>query len=119
MLFLWCTLYFSIKQRQQSVRERERLLRAESEARDARLSALRYQLNPHFLFHSLNAVSTVVLKGDGAEATRMISQISRLLRRLMVRLSRRSLYRRNWTSPENIWRSNRPGWEVDYKLPLR
>jgi two-component system, LytTR family, sensor kinase len=80
MLFLWCTLYFSIKQWQQSVRERERLLRAESEARDARLSALRYQLNPHFLFNSLNAVSTLVLKGDSAGATRMISQISSLLR---------------------------------------
>jgi two-component system, LytTR family, sensor kinase len=80
MLFLWCTLYFSIKQWQQSARERERLLRAESEARDAHLSALRYQLNPHFLFNSLNAVSTLVLKGDGAGATRMISQISSLLR---------------------------------------
>ena len=80
MLFLWCTLYFSIKQWQQSARERERLLRAESEVRDAHLSALRYQLNPHFLFNSLNAVSTLVLKGDSAAATRMISQISSLLR---------------------------------------
>lgn len=64
VLFLWCTLYFSIKQWRQSARERERLLIAEREARDARLSALRYQLNPHFLFNSLNAVSTLVLKGD-------------------------------------------------------
>jgi two-component system, LytTR family, sensor kinase len=80
MLFLWCTLYFSIKQWQQSARERERLLRAESEVREAHLSALRYQLNPHFLFNSLNAVSTLVLKGDSSAATRMISQISSLLR---------------------------------------
>ncbi len=80
MLFLWCTLYFSIKQWQQSARERERLLRAESEARDAHLSALRYQLNPHFLFNSLNAVSTLVLRGEASGATRMLSQISRLLR---------------------------------------
>ena len=80
VLFLWCTLYFSIKQWQQSALERERLLQAESEARDARLSALRYQLNPHFLFNSLNAVSTLVLKGDAAGATRMLSQIAGLLR---------------------------------------
>jgi len=80
VLFLWCTLYFSIKQWQQSTRERERLLVAEREARDARLSALRYQLNPHFLFNSLNAVSTLVLKGDAPGATRMLSQIGGLLR---------------------------------------
>ncbi len=83
MLFLWCTLYFSIKLWQQSVRERERLLRAESEARDAHLSALRYQLNPHFLFNSLNAVSTLVLRGDATRATRMLAQISKLLRVLL------------------------------------
>ena len=61
ILFVWCSLYFSIKLWQQSMRERERLLRAEAEVRDVRLSALRYQLNPHFLFNSLNAVSTLVL----------------------------------------------------------
>jgi two-component system sensor histidine kinase AlgZ len=80
VLFLWCTLYLSIKQWQQSARERERLLIMEREARDARLSALRYQLNPHFLFNSLNAVSTLVLKGDAPGATRMLSQIGSLLR---------------------------------------
>jgi two-component system, LytTR family, sensor kinase len=80
VLFLWCSLYFSIKQWQQTLRERERLLRAESEAREARLSALRYQLNPHFLFNSLNAASTLMLEGDAAGATRMLSQIGDLLR---------------------------------------
>lgn len=83
MLFLWCTLYFSIKLWQQSTRERERLLHAESEARDAHLSALRYQLNPHFLFNSLNVVSTLILRGDASRANRMLSQISRLLRVLL------------------------------------
>jgi two-component sensor histidine kinase len=80
IFFLWCSLYLSIKQWQQSVQERERLLRAETEAREARLSALRYQLNPHFLFNSLNAVSTLVLDGNAAAATRMLAQIGELLR---------------------------------------
>lgn len=60
--------------------ERERLVRAESEAREARLSALRYQLNPHFLFNSLNAASTLVLQGKPTAATRMLAQIGELLR---------------------------------------
>jgi two-component system, LytTR family, sensor kinase len=80
MLFLWCTLYFSIKQWQQAMRERERLVRAESEVREARLTALRYQLNPHFLFNSLNAASTLVLQGRATAATRMLAQIGELLR---------------------------------------
>ena len=84
-LFLWCSLYFSIKQWQQSARERERLLRAESEVRDARLNALRYQLNPHFLFNSLNAVSTLVLDGDAPAATRMLAQIGVFLRTILDR----------------------------------
>jgi len=79
-LFLWCSLYFSIKQWQQSAQERERLLRAETEAREARLNALRCQLNPHFLFNSLNAVSTLVLDGNAPSATRMLAQIGDLLR---------------------------------------
>jgi two-component system sensor histidine kinase AlgZ len=77
---MWCSLYFSIKQWQQSSMERERLLRAESELREARLLALRYQLNPHFLFNSLNAVSTLVLDGNAPAATRMLAQIGDLLR---------------------------------------
>lgn len=80
VLFLWSSLYLSIKQWQLSAQERERLLRAETEAREARLSALRYQLNPHFLFNSLNAVSTLVLDGNAPAATRMLAQIGELLR---------------------------------------
>jgi two-component system, LytTR family, sensor kinase len=80
MLFMWCSLYFSIKQWQQSSMEKERLLRAESELREARLLALRYQLNPHFLFNSLNAVSTLILDGNAPAATQMLAQIGDLLR---------------------------------------
>ena len=83
ILFVWCSLYFSIKTWRQVTRERERLLRAEGEARDARLSALRYQLNPHFLFNALNAVSTLVLEGDSAAATRMLAQIGDFLRTML------------------------------------
>ena len=60
MFLIWCSLYFSIKQWQQSSMEKERLLRAESELREARLLALRYQLNPHFLFNALNAIAGLI-----------------------------------------------------------
>ena len=80
LLFLWCNLYFGIKRSQQHERERERRLLAEAEAHEAQLCALRYQLNPHFLFNSMNAVSTLVAEGDGPAATKMLAQIAEFLR---------------------------------------
>ncbi len=83
VLFVWCSLYFSLKLWQQSIDEQERLLRTEAEVRDARLNALRYQLNPHFLFNSLNAVSTLVLDGNAPGATRMLAQIADFMRTIL------------------------------------
>ena len=80
LLFCWSSLYFSIKQWHAASQERERLLRAEAEVQEARMQALRYQLNPHFLFNSLNAVSTLVLDGEASAATKMLSQIGDFLR---------------------------------------
>ena len=47
---------------------------------EARLAALRAQLNPHFLFNTLNAISTLALKGDQAAVTEMLGRLSGLLR---------------------------------------
>jgi len=80
ILFLWCSLYFSVKQWNRINEERERSHQAQDEARDARLSALQYQLNPHFLFNALNAVSTLILERRDDDATQMISQICDVLR---------------------------------------
>jgi two-component system, LytTR family, sensor kinase len=47
---------------------------------EARLAALRAQLNPHFLFNTLNAISTLALKGDRAAVTETLGRLSGLLR---------------------------------------
>jgi two-component system, LytTR family, sensor kinase len=80
LLLFWCNLYFSIKQWQRSSEERERLARAQADAREARLNSLRYQLNPHFLFNALNAVSTLAVEGNTDAVSRMLAQIADLLR---------------------------------------
>jgi two-component system, LytTR family, sensor kinase len=46
----------------------------------ARLEALRAQLNPHFLFNTLNAISVLALKGDRDGVVQMLSLLSELLR---------------------------------------
>jgi len=57
-----------------------RRVRAEALAREARLQVLRYQLNPHFLFNTLNAISTLVVQGESTAANRMLVQLANFLR---------------------------------------
>ena len=80
VLVAWSVLYVGAREHVQLQAERERALRAESLASGARLQALRYQINPHFLFNTLNAVSTLVVERHTAEATRMLARLSDFLR---------------------------------------
>ena len=54
--------------------------KAESMAHEAQLKMLRYQLNPHFLFNTLNSISSLVNKRDDSRANEMILQLSDFLR---------------------------------------
>lgn len=67
---------------EQQRRAEERALRTsqlEAKLAQAQLSAIRSQLNPHFLFNTLNAISTLVHK-DAAAADRMVVRLGDLLR---------------------------------------
>jgi two-component system, LytTR family, sensor kinase len=77
-MLAWSVFYFAIKHYERSVR-------AESLAHQARLQALRYQLNPHFLFNTLNAISTLVVDRRNAEAGKMIARLSDFLRMTLDR----------------------------------
>lgn len=60
--------------------EQRHALQMAALARDAELRALRYQLHPHFLFNTLNAISTLVVEERTREATRMIARLGDFLR---------------------------------------
>ena len=63
------------------VRDRERRLAVMSEvAKDARLAALRYQLNPHFLFNTLNSISSLIEARENEAAETMVLSLSDFLR---------------------------------------
>ena len=80
-LFLsWSGLYFGIKFARQSQQQKEAALRAQNAAHTAQLKMLRYQLNPHFLFNTLNAISTLVLDDKRDTAYRMVGSLSAFLR---------------------------------------
>jgi two-component system LytT family sensor kinase len=57
--------------------------RLSAQLADARLSALRMQMQPHFLFNTLNAITVIVRDRDTATAARMLEQLGDMLRRVM------------------------------------
>ena len=58
----------------------DRLTRMEAAAKDAQLLALRYQLNPHFLFNALNSVAALVAGEDCKAAEATVENLSDFLR---------------------------------------
>ncbi len=76
----WAVLYIAMSNAAQAqiAERRAGLYRAEAQA--AQLRALRYQLNPHFLFNTLNSLSALVMRGNTEPAERMIMMLSSFLR---------------------------------------
>ena len=84
LLAAWTSLYYGINYfllLEDQIRQRERL---ESQASTAQLAMLRYQLNPHFLFNTLNSISTLVLLKQSERANAMLSRLSSFLRYTLV-----------------------------------
>lgn len=79
-MLCWSGLYFGIKYYRMLQDETAKVLRVSAMAHQAQLKMLRYQLNPHFLFNTLNAISTLILDEDNATANRMITRLSSFLR---------------------------------------
>ena len=80
LLLMWSGLYFFIKYYQLFQAEKEKSLRSEALAHEAQLRMLRYQLNPHFLFNTLHAISTLVLEKATGPANEMLIKLSKFLR---------------------------------------
>jgi LytS/YehU family sensor histidine kinase len=80
LLLCWSGLYFGIKYYEALQEQRETMLRASALAQEAQVKMLRYQLNPHFMFNTLNAISTLVLDGQGKVANEAIGRLSEFLR---------------------------------------
>jgi len=80
LLLCWTGIYFGIKYYESLQQQREATLRAGTLAQEAQLKMLRYQLNPHFLFNTLNAISTLILDNENRTANQTIMRLSEFLR---------------------------------------
>ncbi|MES2753860.1 MAG: histidine kinase [Pseudomonadota bacterium] len=76
----WTALYFGINFYIIVEEQIDQLEALEGQASSAQLAMLRYQLNPHFLFNTLNSISTLVLLKQTERANAMLSRLSSFLR---------------------------------------
>lgn len=76
----WTGLYLAIEYNFDARHEAQRSAELRGMAHVAKLRALSNQINPHFLFNSLNSISALILDGRGAEAERMLARLSTFFR---------------------------------------
>ena len=80
VMLAWCALYFAMLagERARMAERREAEFRAA--ARAAELRSLRYQVNPHFLFNTLNSLSSLILTGKNDRAEAMLQTLAEFYR---------------------------------------
>jgi signal transduction histidine kinase len=84
VLGAWTGLYYGINYYLLLAEQSERMLNVAAQANAAQLEMLRYQLNPHFLFNTLNSISTLVLLKQTDRANAMLSRLASFLRYSLV-----------------------------------
>jgi len=76
----WAGLYLTLLYSFDVQEERQHSAELQAQAHAAQLRALHSQINPHFLFNSLNSVSALILDGKAGEADAMVAKLSEFLR---------------------------------------
>ncbi|OAN59086.1 sensor histidine kinase [Sphingobium sp. TCM1] len=79
-LSAWAGLYLALSYAAEARSTERRAARLEQAAQQAELRSLRYQVNPHFLFNTLNSLSTLVMRNRPDEAEQMIMSLSNFYR---------------------------------------
>lgn len=74
---------YAIDYQRQSSERAVRASKLESELTTARLDALKQQLQPHFLFNTLNSISVLMQKGEITLANKVLNDLSDLLRQVL------------------------------------
>ncbi|WP_286269937.1 sensor histidine kinase [Thalassotalea hakodatensis] len=80
VFLVWSAFYSGVNFHIKSIEQNKRILKIQADHDKAKLELLRYQLNPHFLFNSLNAASNLAMRGDGEKTSDMLAKLATFLR---------------------------------------
>ena len=80
LLAAWCAFFIAMTQQHRTRVTELRLAEAETATHAAQIRALRYQVNPHFLFNTLNSLSSLVMSGRSDKAEEMLMALSTFFR---------------------------------------
>jgi len=94
--------------------------RKDKENAELKLKALRSQMNPHFIFNSLNAIQSYVSDNNNVDAIKYIAQFARLMRQILngseqvsVLLEEQIDFIKNYLRLECLRFNNRFNYEID------
>ena len=80
LFIAWSTLYLALQYAGEVQALERRAAELRAAAQSAELRALRYQVNPHFLFNTLNSLSSLVMTGRADRAEKMIANLATFFR---------------------------------------
>lgn len=83
ILLLWSAIYFGLQYARNYKQSEIEKWKLEALAKDAALASLKEQINPHFLFNSLNNIRALVLE-DAEKSREMTSRLAELLRYILL-----------------------------------
>lgn len=84
MLLAWCALYFALLAGERARVAERRAGEFRQAAKAAELRSLRYQVNPHFLFNTLNSLSALILTNKNEQAEQMVQTIANFYRQSLT-----------------------------------
>jgi two-component system, LytTR family, sensor kinase len=120
ILVTWSLLYFGINAWIGLELERRQADRADALAQSAQLQALQSQLEPHFLFNTLNGISSLVVEGRTVAAGAMIARLSDFLRLTLkvagtpqITLADELVFVRQYLDIQQLRFGDRLGFEID------
>jgi two-component sensor histidine kinase len=80
----WTGTYLALVYHEDVLGQEQRLAAMREFAQEAKIAALHYQINPHFLFNTINSISAFVLESQPQEAERVLINLADFLRRTMA-----------------------------------
>lgn len=123
--FGWACLYVAMLYSHEVRQQERRLAAIREEALAAQMRALRYQINPHFLFNTFNSIAALIEEGMPNEAKRMVVVLSEFLRTTLtldpfsdVRLDREIALQQDYLAIERERFSDRLNFAFDIPASL-